>query len=119
VITGSLLSVIPLVLSEVTALLVHNEAVLPMLLEILRARGRRVPEDISVLAVCPREVAVSLPIPLTAIEVPATEIGQIAVEMLIAQLRGNPHAQTRLLAPVSAVISARQWSSGARAPTAA
>jgi DNA-binding LacI/PurR family transcriptional regulator len=92
-----------LVLQElpgVTALLVHNEAVLPMLLEILRARGRRVPEDISLLAVCPREVAVGSPVPLTAIEVPATQIGQIAVDMLIAQLRGNPQAQTRLLAPV-------------------
>jgi DNA-binding LacI/PurR family transcriptional regulator len=39
-------------------------------------------------------------VPLTAIEVPATRIGQIAVDMLIAQLRGNPQAQTRLLAPV-------------------
>ena len=37
----------------VTGLVVHNEAALPMLLDALRAAGRRVPEDVSVVAIAP------------------------------------------------------------------
>src|SRR3954465_10381326 len=43
-------------LPGVTALVVHNEEALRPVLEQLRAAGRRVPEDISVVAVCPRDV---------------------------------------------------------------
>ena len=87
-------------LPEVSALVVHNESALAPLLSILRSAGRRIPEDVSIVAVCPRDVALALPVRLTSIDIPAHEVGTVAVEMLMNLLAG-PHAgQTRLLAPV-------------------
>ena len=44
-------------LPDVTAVIVHNEVALPAVLETLRSRGKDVPGDISVVAVCPEDVA--------------------------------------------------------------
>ena len=81
-----------------TGLIVHNESVLGAVLELLRSAGRRVPQDVSVVAVCPQDVALGLPIPLTSIDIPAQELASLAVEMLIDLLEGRG-VQTRLLAP--------------------
>ncbi|WP_020659986.1 LacI family DNA-binding transcriptional regulator [Amycolatopsis benzoatilytica] len=88
---------------DVTGLVVHNEAALPGLLSDLRYRGVRVPEDISVVAVCPDSMAVHYPIPLTSIAIPAREVGTLAVETVMRQLAGHRTAETRLLAPKLAV----------------
>ena len=85
-------------LPDVTGLVVHNESVLGAVLELLRSAGRRVPQDVSVVAVCPQDVALGLPTPLTSIDIPAQELGSLAVEMLIDLLEGRG-VQTRLLAP--------------------
>jgi DNA-binding LacI/PurR family transcriptional regulator len=86
-------------LPGVSALVVHNEEALPPLLEDLRRAGRRVPEDISVVAVCPRDVAVGLPVRLTSVDIPAHEVGAIAVRMAMSLLDGQRNAGPRLLAP--------------------
>lgn len=89
----------------ITGLVVQNEAVLPTLLSELRQRGLRVPEDVSVIAVCPESMAENHPVPLTTVAVPATELGDLAVEMTIRQLqqldrKKPPFApETRLLSP--------------------
>ncbi len=75
---------------ETTALLVHNEAVLGAVLSTLRRLGRRVPDDISVVAICPDEMATNQSIPLTGVAVPADQMGRLAVEMVLSQLDGNP-----------------------------
>lgn len=82
-----------------TGLVVHNEAVLgPLLLE-LRRRSLDVPRDLSVITLCPDDVAESLPVPLTSIAVPAEELGAIAVEMVMARLTEEHAPEVRLLQP--------------------
>jgi DNA-binding LacI/PurR family transcriptional regulator len=86
-------------LPELTALVVHNEEALMPLLDLLRAGGRRVPEDVSIVAVCPRDVAVALPVRLTSADIPAHDIGTLAVEMAMSLLAGRRGPETRLLSP--------------------
>jgi DNA-binding LacI/PurR family transcriptional regulator len=86
-------------LPDVTGLVVHNESALPALLDILRARGRKVPDDVSIVAVCPPDLALGLPIPMTSVDIPAHAIGTLAVEMAMDLLDGRRGPETRLLAP--------------------
>lgn len=83
----------------VTGLVVHNEVALPHVLSRLRERGRSVPQDVSVVAVCPQDVAMSLAAPVTSVDIPAEGIGRIAVEMLIALLREPGLPEVRLVSP--------------------
>ncbi|WP_250004449.1 LacI family DNA-binding transcriptional regulator [Actinoplanes sp. M2I2] len=86
-------------LPGVTALVVHNEEVLRMVLEELRADGRRVPADISVVAICPRDVALTMPLPLTSVDIPAHDVGGLAVETAMRLLDGRSIEPVRLLPP--------------------
>ena len=83
-------------LPDVTGLVVHNEVALPAVLAGLRERGIEVPRDMSVVAVCPQDVATGQPQQLTAVDIPATRIGAVAVEMVMARLDDG---QTRRDAP--------------------
>jgi DNA-binding LacI/PurR family transcriptional regulator len=83
----------------VTGLVVHNEAVLSDVLSGLAARGRRVPEDISVVAVCPDTMADSGAVAVTNVAIPAPEVGDLAVRMTIRQLAGPPEPEVHLLPP--------------------
>ncbi|SDD54016.1 transcriptional regulator, LacI family [Sanguibacter gelidistatuariae] len=85
---------------DVTGVVVHNEVALPYVVSALRERGRGTPENISVLAVCPSDVAEAQPVPLTSINLPAHAIGQVAVEMAMARLDHAQPAETRLLTPL-------------------
>ncbi|MBB5890980.1 DNA-binding LacI/PurR family transcriptional regulator [Kutzneria kofuensis] len=84
---------------HVTGLVVHNEAVLPDVLTGLAARGLRVPDDISVVAVCPDNMTEDGAIPLTSVAIPAPEVGDLAVRMTIRQLAGPPQPEVHLLPP--------------------
>ncbi|MET9630366.1 LacI family DNA-binding transcriptional regulator [Lentzea sp. NPDC006480] len=83
----------------ITGLVVHNEAVLADVVLELQRRDKRVPEDISVIALCPDTLAAAQAVPLTSIAIPADEVGVIAVEMLMRGLAGEQPAEVRLLAP--------------------
>ncbi|MGX6603374.1 LacI family DNA-binding transcriptional regulator [Micromonosporaceae bacterium Da 78-11] len=82
-----------------TAFVVHNEEALRPLLDHLRVTGRRVPEDLSLVAVCPRDVAVTMPFPLTSVDIPAHHVGTLAVETAMGLLDGRPTDPVRLLPP--------------------
>ena len=84
---------------DLSALVVHNEAALPGVLGRLQERGLRVPEDVSVLALCPVTLAEAQPVPLTSIDIPATTIGRLAVDMAMSRVLGDGLAETRLLTP--------------------
>ena len=84
---------------EATALIVHNEGAVDHVLTVLRTMGRRVPEDVSVLAICPDDVAVAATPHLTNVGVPAQAVGRLAVELLLARLAGASVPETTLLAP--------------------
>ncbi|SER14453.1 transcriptional regulator, LacI family [Lentzea xinjiangensis] len=80
-----------------TALVVHNEAALGWVAGSLRVLGRRVPEDMAVVGICPDDLAEQLQ--LTSVQLPAEELGHQAVELLVARLNGQPVPPLTLLAP--------------------
>ncbi|MFD8493047.1 LacI family DNA-binding transcriptional regulator [Amycolatopsis sp. NPDC059657] len=84
---------------DVTGLVVHNEAILGPLLAELSRHGKKVPRDISVLAVCPEDMAEAHSTPLTSIAIPAGEVGRLAVEMAMRQLDEDGRPEVRLLSP--------------------
>jgi DNA-binding LacI/PurR family transcriptional regulator len=99
----------------ITGLVVHNEAILGPLLSELGRRGKHVPDDISVLAVCPEDMAEAQAVPLTSIALPAAELGALAVAMAM-RVTGEP--VVHLLAPeltgrgsTASVLSGRPRSS--------
>jgi len=82
-----------------TALLVHNEGLLPILRENLAARGLAIPDDVSVAVIAPADVAAAAVHPWTAVSIPAMDIGRAAVEMVMDRLSLAKPAELRLIAP--------------------
>jgi LacI family transcriptional regulator len=56
----------------------------------LSALGRRVPQDVSVVAICPDELAERVSPALTSVLVPAEEVGRHAVALLMNKLAETP-----------------------------
>ncbi|MGV9363551.1 LacI family DNA-binding transcriptional regulator [Amycolatopsis sp. NPDC003731] len=83
----------------VTGLVVHNETALPAVLAALHHRGLRVPEDVSLVAVCPDSLTAHSLLELTCLAIPAREIGALAVETVLGQLDDGTAPGIRLLAP--------------------
>jgi len=82
---------------RITGLVVHNEAVLPALREVLGEHGRRLTVDMSAVAVCPDDMASSHGVEYTNVAIPAEELGATAVEMVMGST--GRRGETRLLAP--------------------
>ncbi|ACU35790.1 LacI family DNA-binding transcriptional regulator [Actinosynnema pretiosum subsp. pretiosum] len=72
-----------------TGLVVHNESALPAVLAGLRTLGKRIPEDVSVVALCPDDLAERVGPAVTSVHIPAVELGRRAVELL-SSLRDRP-----------------------------
>ena len=85
---------------KTTGWLVHNESVLPSVVAVLQAFGLKVPDDASVVAVCPDDMADTHAVAFTNIGLPAGDVGEIAVEMVLRHLEGATAVETRLLSPV-------------------
>lgn len=83
----------------ITALLVHNEGLLPILRENLAVHGFSVPQDISVAVIAPADVAKAAVRPWTFVSIPAMDIGRAAVEMVMDRLSLEKPAELRLIAP--------------------
>jgi DNA-binding LacI/PurR family transcriptional regulator len=84
---------------RVTGLVVHNEAAVEPLLIALRSLGRRVPEDMSIVAICPDVLAERATPQLTSVLIPAEEVGTQAVNLLMRKLDGQPVPDSSLLTP--------------------
>ncbi|BCJ72484.1 LacI family transcriptional regulator [Catellatospora sp. IY07-71] len=82
-----------------TGLVVHNEAAVAHVLAALRTLDRRVPEDVSVVAICPDELAERSSPVLSSVQIPAEDVGRYAVELLMQKLDGVPVPDSTLLAP--------------------
>jgi DNA-binding LacI/PurR family transcriptional regulator len=82
-----------------TGFVVQNEAAIAPLLSLLRLSGRAVPEDTSVVAICPDQVALQSSPRLTSVSIPAEEMGRDAVRQAMAQLTGNHVPSVTLLPP--------------------
>ncbi|GAA2661076.1 MULTISPECIES: LacI family DNA-binding transcriptional regulator [Nonomuraea] len=88
---------------DLTGLVVHNEASVGHVLGALRLLGRRVPDEVSVVAICPDDVAERASPPLTSVLIPAEDVGNRAVELLMAKLEGRPVPDATLLEPRLAI----------------
>jgi len=75
-----------------TGLVVHNEAAVSHVLTALAALDRRVPQDISVVAICPDELAERVSPALTSVLIPAEEVGHHAVTLLMRKMSGGDRA---------------------------
>ena len=84
---------------DLCGLVVHNEPALQPALDALRLMGRRVPEDVAVVAVCPDELAEGATPPVSSIAIPAEELGRLAVELLMAKLDERSVPAATLMAP--------------------
>jgi len=73
---------------SLSALVVHSEAMIDLLMQALHQRGRSVPADMSVIAVAWSELTKHVVPPLTFVNVPAVEMGRTAIELLAE--RGGP-----------------------------
>ncbi|MET7985347.1 MULTISPECIES: LacI family DNA-binding transcriptional regulator [unclassified Streptomyces] len=82
-----------------TGVVVHNEPLLEPLVDAFEQLGLRVPDDLSVTAICPDELAGSLRVPVTSIAIPAAEVGARAVDLLMRKMDGTPCPEATLLAP--------------------
>ncbi|MGP3986233.1 LacI family DNA-binding transcriptional regulator [Streptomyces sp. 3N207] len=82
-----------------TGVVVHNEPALPLLLEAFQQAGMRIPQDLSVVALCPDELAENAAVPVTSVAIPADEVGERAVELLMAKLNGRSVPDATLLPP--------------------
>ncbi|MEV6162868.1 LacI family DNA-binding transcriptional regulator [Streptomyces sp. NPDC052052] len=82
-----------------TGFIVQNESAVEPLLNLLRQQGRAVPEDVSVVAICPEQVALQASVRLTSVAIPAQEMGRRAVEQVVAKLAGRQSDEVELLTP--------------------
>jgi DNA-binding LacI/PurR family transcriptional regulator len=82
-----------------TGFVVQNEAAIPPLMSLLRQLGRLVPEENSVVAICPDQVALQSSPRLTSVSIPAEEMGRGAVRLAMAQLDGEPTTGSTLIPP--------------------
>ncbi|MFC1429258.1 LacI family DNA-binding transcriptional regulator [Streptacidiphilus sp. N1-3] len=86
-----------------TGFVVQNEGALGPLLSLLRSSGRIVPEDVSVVALCPEQLAEQNSPRLTAVTGPAQELGRQAVELVMSRINGGIPPEITLLTPVLTV----------------
>lgn len=84
---------------DLTAVVVHNEPVLEPVVHAFQQAGQEVPRDLSIVAICPDDQAAHALVPLTSVAIPAEEVGQRAVELLMAKLGGEDVLEATLLPP--------------------
>ncbi|HEY7201000.1 MAG TPA: LacI family DNA-binding transcriptional regulator [Candidatus Dormibacteraeota bacterium] len=99
---------------DLTGIVVHNEPALQPVLDALRTVGRRVPEDVSVVAVCPDELAQHATPAVSSVTIPAEEVGRQAVDLLMAKLEEEHVPEATLLTPR---LTRRVSTAAARGPS--
>lgn len=77
----------------------QNEGIIPPLMSLLRTTGRTVPEDVSIVALCPDQIAEQTAPRLTSVTVPAAELGTRAVELLMRRMGGAAAGEVQLIPP--------------------
>jgi DNA-binding LacI/PurR family transcriptional regulator len=82
-----------------TALVVHNDAAIAMLPLVLRELGVEVPRDCSVVSLHSAELARQFALPYTAVESQPEKVSELAVDRLVARLKGEFSEPTTLLVP--------------------
>ena len=86
-----------------TGLIVQNEGIIGPLMSLLRTAGRAVPEDVSIVALCPVQLAEQTAPRLTSVTIPAAELGTQAVDLLMRRMTAGGGGEVRLLPPALTV----------------
>jgi LacI family transcriptional regulator len=92
---GTLLSQTP----DLSALIIYNERALPLVIDCLSVRGLRVPDDISVVAICPEEEARRSRLQFTAVSLPVEELARTAVHRLAGLITNDAQPPLTVLSP--------------------
>lgn len=82
-----------------TGLIVQNEGIIPPLMSLLRTGGHVVPEDVSIVALCPDQLAEQTSPRLTSVTIPAAELGTQAVDLLMRRMDDGATGEVRLIPP--------------------
>jgi DNA-binding LacI/PurR family transcriptional regulator len=85
--------------SSPSAFVVQNETAIGPLLHLLAHHHRAVPEDVSVVAICPDPIAVQPQPKITSVCIPAEKMGRLAVQLAMSQLAGKPSGGVTLIPP--------------------
>jgi LacI family transcriptional regulator/LacI family repressor for deo operon, udp, cdd, tsx, nupC, and nupG len=102
--------------SEVTAVLAHNDLLALGILSRLRARGVRVPEDVSVVGYDDIPAATLVSPALTTVTVPLARLGRAAVDLLVET--GSVPAATATESALAAALTAARRDPAAPTPRA-
>jgi DNA-binding LacI/PurR family transcriptional regulator len=89
---------------DLTAVFAANDLSALGVLSALREKGRRVPDDISVVGFDDLRLSSYTAPPLTTVRQPAVEIARLATEILIGLTRGEAVTEMRHLLPPSLVV---------------
>jgi DNA-binding LacI/PurR family transcriptional regulator len=99
---------------DLTAIITVNSEALGAVARAVQEHGRRIPEDLSIVAITSSRTAEFLNPPLTSLDFPAAELGRLGTRMLIDRLEkgGDNEPKQQLL---QAPLSIRRSSGPARA----
>lgn len=87
-----------------TAVFVHSDAMAIGVLSALARAGRRVPDDVAVVSCDDMPFAEVLIPSLTSLRLPFAESGEVAVELLLGRITGQPPLDEPILLPVGLVV---------------
>lgn len=88
-----------------TALFVVDDSMAVMAMNVIRRRGLRVPEDVSVIGYGDWPVAVRMSEPqLTSVHAPLRKNGQRAADMLMALIEGKSLPQPQIILPAKLIV---------------
>jgi DNA-binding LacI/PurR family transcriptional regulator len=89
---------------KVTAVLGANDLLAVGVLDALRRRGRRCPEDVAVAGFDDFDLARWVHPPLTTVRLPGDEMGRRAAELLIGRLENGRFSKRRLEVPTELIV---------------
>jgi len=86
-----------------TAIIGANDIIAATAMRTVQRAGLRVPEDMSVVGIDDQPFCTYLNPALTTLQLPVLEAGKLAIEMLLARIRGERTATEHLILPCSLV----------------
>jgi LacI family transcriptional regulator len=86
-----------------TAIFVMNDLMAAGCINAAQEIGFKIPQDLSIVGFDNREIASYLPVPLTTVQVPTTEIGHESAKMLLALAEGRAVDQNRIILPCTLI----------------
>jgi LacI family transcriptional regulator len=81
---------------DITAMVCSNDQTALGLYQGLKARGKKVPQDISVIGYDNEPWTAYMDPPLTTLHQPAKEVGQLAAKQVLAELEGKPSSHQKV-----------------------